>query len=214
MLLNPLEIERTSLKIIDDKIAKSFNGTKSELEIVKRVIHATADFDFAEILKFYDNAILKAHDAIKSHTQIITDTKMISAGINKNAASKFNLQIIQPEDDENIFKQARERNVTRAIINIENAVKNFPNAIYVIGNAPTALIKLCELVKLNLAKPALIIGVPVGFVNVIEAKEILFNLKDTPKIISHGNKGGSTVACAIVNALLYGLSKKFLTATP
>ena len=125
---------------------------------------------------------------------------MLAAGISK----KYNLKIICNVADEDIKIEAQNRGVTRSVINIERAVKNFPEAIYAIGNAPTALMRLCELIKENKANPAFIIGVPVGFVNVIEAKEMLAAL-DVPKIIARGRKGGTTVACAILNALLYGM---------
>ena len=205
MLYDPFEIERTSLNIIDKRISGMYSGSKLNLEIIKRVIHATADFDFVELLEFSNDVVTRAHEAFKNSVPLVTDTKMLASGINKKISSSLGVKIIQPDDSENIFDEARERKITRSIINIEHAVKNYPDAIFVIGNAPTALIRLCELVISGNAKPALIIGVPVGFVNVIESKNMLAEINDIPKIISHGNKGGSTVACAIVNALLYSL---------
>lgn len=206
-ILNPIEIENQSFKIIQSKINSlgGYAGESQNLDIIKRVIHATADFDFLENLYFSRNAINNIREIIKSQEiTIITDTEMLKSGINKRTCEKFGVKIICYSSDYEIKIEAQNRNVTRAIVNIEHAVKNFPNAIYAIGNAPTALIRLCELVNDNKANPALIIGVPVGFVNVIEAKKFLETL-DIPKIISFGNKGGSTVACAIVNAILYGL---------
>lgn len=206
MILEPNEIERESMRIIQEEIKNKYSGSTENFDIIKRVIHATADFDFLKNLEFSDNAVSKAREALKNGKNIIVDTAMLSSGINKNITKKFNIEIICYSSEENIKKEAKERKVTRAIVNIEHSVKNFPDSIYVIGNAPTALIRLCELVKENKAKPSLIIGVPVGFVNVIESKKLLSSLENNiPKIISHGRKGGSTVACAIVNALLYGL---------
>ena len=198
--MRPEEIENESMRIIQSEIGEYY-GAAENLPVIKRVIHATADFDFLDNLYFSDDVVKKAREALKNHVPVITDTLMLAAGISK----KYNLKIICNVADEDVKIEAQNRGVTRSVINIEHAVKNYPDAIFVIGNAPTALIRLCELVISGNAKPALIIGVPVGFVNVIESKNMLAEINDIPKIISHGNKGGSTVACAIVNALLYSL---------
>ena len=203
MLLNPDEIEQESMRIIQILISGKYSGRAENLPVIKRVIHATADFDFLESLYFSEDVINQAHDAIKSGANIITDTIMLKSGISKTFTQKFNNEIICHVNEPEIYDSAKKLNLTRAIINIERAVKDFPGAIYAIGNSPTALIKLCELINQGQANPALIIGVPVGFVNVIEAKEMLMNLTNTPRIIAQGRKGGSTVACAIMNALLY-----------
>ena len=197
--MRPDEIERESMRIIQSEIGE-YHGLAENLPVIKRVIHATADFDFLDNLYFSDNVVKKAREALKNLVPVVTDTLMLAAGISK----KYNLKIICKVADEDIKIEAQNRGVTRSVINIERAVKNFPEAIYAIGNAPTALIRLCELIKENKANPAFIIGVPVGFVNVIEAKEMLAAL-DVPKIIARGRKGGTTVACAILNALLYGM---------
>lgn len=197
--MRPDEIEKESMRIIQSEIGE-YSGSDENLSVIKRVIHATADFDFLENLYFSDNVVKKAREALKNLVPVVTDTLMLAAGISK----KYNLKIICNVADENVKIEAQSRGVTRSVVNIERAVKNFPDAIYAIGNAPTALIRLCELIHEKKADPALIIGVPVGFVNVIEAKEIL-EAVDVPKIISRGRKGGTTVACAIINALLYGI---------
>jgi len=197
--MRPEEIENESMRIIQSEISE-YSGPDENLSVIKRVIHATADFDFLENLYFSDNVVKKARKALKNCVPVVTDTLMLAAGISK----KYNLEIICNVADEDVKIEAQSRDVTRSVINIERAVKNFPEAIYAIGNAPTALIKLCELIKEKKANPALIIGVPVGFVNVIEAKEML-EAVDVPKIIARGRKGGTTVACAIINALLYGI---------
>ena len=203
MILNPDEIERESMRIIEILISGKYSGSSENLPVIKRVIHATADFDFLETLYFSENVISKAHDAILSGTPIITDTNMLKAGISKTFTQKFGINIICHVNEPETQESAQKLNLSRSIINIERAVKDFPRAIYAIGNAPTALIKLCELINEGLAYPALIIGVPVGFVNVIEAKEMLADLVNVPRIIANGRKGGISVACAIVNALLY-----------
>ena len=199
MILQPDEIEHESMRIIQESIGDS-DILPENLPVIKRVIHATADFDFLHTLIFSPNAVPLAREAIRNNTPIITDTLMLASGISK----RYGVKIICHVADEDIKSEARSRKITRAMINIERAVKEYPSAIFAIGNAPTALIRLCELIREGNANPALVIGVPVGFVNVIEAKRMLDSL-DIPRIISHGNKGGTTVACAIVNAILYGL---------
>ncbi|MBR1487143.1 MAG: precorrin-8X methylmutase [Synergistaceae bacterium] len=197
--MRPDEIENESMKIIQSEIGE-YSGSDENLPVIKRVIHATADFDFLENLYFSDNVLKIAREALKNKVPVVTDTLMLAAGISK----KYNLKIICNVADKNVKFEAQNRGVTRSVVNIENAVKDFPAAVYAIGNAPTALIRLCELIREERAKPAFVIGVPVGFVNVIEAKEMLASI-DVPKIISFGRKGGTTVACAILNALLYGI---------
>ena len=197
--MRPDEIEKESMRIIQSEIG-DYIGDEANLSIIKRVIHATADFDFLENLYFSYNVVKIAREALKNRIPIVTDTLMLAAGISK----KYNIEIICNIADEDVKIEAQNRGVTRSVINIERAVKNFPDSIYAIGNAPTALMRLCELIQEKKANPAFIIGVPVGFVNVIEAKKMLAAI-DVPKIIAHGRKGGTTVACAIINALLYSI---------
>lgn len=200
MILQPEEIEHESMRIIQESLGE-YSCTPENLPVIKRVIHATADFDFLHSLYISPNAVTLARNALRIHTPIITDTLMLASGISKRHGAR----IICHASDIDIHAEAKSRNITRAIVSIERAVNEYPNAIYAIGNAPTALIRLCELIREGVAKPALVIGVPVGFVNVIEAKEMLDSLTDIPRIISHGRKGGTTVACAIINAIIYGL---------
>ncbi|MBQ3403445.1 MAG: precorrin-8X methylmutase [Synergistaceae bacterium] len=202
MILQPQEIERESMRIIQEAIGeRSASIDPVNLPAIKRVIHATADFDFLHTLYFSPNAIPLAREAIKSGTPIITDTLMLASGISK----RYSTTIICHVSDEDVKAEAHSRNITRSTVSIEHSVRDYPGAIYAIGNAPTALIRLCELIREGRAKPALVVGVPVGFVNVIEAKNMLASLTETPRIIAHGRKGGTTVACAIINAILYGL---------
>ena len=200
MILQPDEIERESMRIIQNAIDDS-DILPENLPVIKRVIHATADFDFLHTLTFSPDAIPLARQAIRNNTPIITDTLMLASGISK----RYGVKIVCHVADDDVKAEAHSRKITRAIVSIERSVSEYPSAIYAIGNAPTALIRLCELVREGKANPALVIGVPVGFVNVIEAKRMLDSL-EIPRIISHGNKGGSTAACAIVNAILYGLA--------
>ncbi len=200
MILQPEAIERESMRIIQETIG-SFSCPPENLPVIKRVIHATADFDFLYNLAFSPNAVNFAREALRNHTPIITDTLMLSSGISK----RYGVDIICHVSAPDTVTEAHSRNVTRSIVSIERSVREYPSAIYAIGNAPTALIRLCELIREGRANPALVVGVPVGFVNVIEAKNMLASLTDIPRIIAHGNKGGTTVACAIINAILYGL---------
>ena len=200
MIINPSEIEHESMRIIAASMGK-YEGPQENLPVIMRVIHATADFDFQSNLFFSDGAVTKARKALSSGVPVITDTLMLASGISK----RYGTKIISHISDDDVKAEAKARNLTRAIVNIEHSVREYPEAIFAIGNAPTALIRLCELVRENQANPALIIGVPVGFVNVIEAKNMLETLTQIPRIIAHGRKGGTTVACAIINAILYGL---------
>lgn len=200
MILQPEEIERESMRIIGDSLG-NFSCPPENLPVIKRVIHATADFDFLHTLTFSPNAVNIAREALRNHTPIITDTLMLSAGISKLCG----VEIVCHVADDDVKLEAQSRKITRSAVSIEHSVREYPSAIYAIGNAPTALIRLCEMIQEGRAKPAIVIGVPVGFVNVIEAKNMLDSL-DIPRIISHGNKGGTTIACAIINAIIYGLA--------
>ena len=203
MISEPQAIEQESMRIIQQTIDSSggYSGSPENLPVIKRVIHATADFDFLRTLYFSDGAVSQARTALANHTPIITDTNMLMSGISK----RYGVKILCHVSDTETHEQAQARKTTRAVISIERSVQEYPGAVYAIGNAPTALIRLCELVREGKAHPALIVGVPVGFVNVIEAKNMLAELTDTPRIIAHGRKGGTTVACAIINAILYGM---------
>ena len=203
LFVKPQEIEKRSFEIIAQELGnRSFpEGTA---EVVKRVIHATADFDYAENLKFSTGAAAAAREALQAGATIVTDTNMALAGISKPALGRLGGKAVCFMADADIAAEARARGVTRAVVSMERAAKLEGAVIFAVGNAPTALIRLHELVQAGEAAPALVIGVPVGFVNVVEAKE-LFLGGETPYIIARGRKGGSNVAAAIVNALLYGL---------
>ena len=202
--MRPEEIEQASMKTITEEMG-AWTGAEENLTVVKRVIHTTADFDFKETMLFSAEAVTKARKALADGAAVVTDTQMAAAGINKAAAAKYNVRVICRMSDPEIREEALRRGVTRAVVSMETAVRDTPEAIFAIGNAPTALIRLCELIKEEKAKPALVIGVPVGFVNVVESKELLART-DVPFIAAMGRKVGSTVASAIVNALLYGIA--------
>ena len=200
MILQPEEIERASMRIIGENIDSS-RVLPENLPVIKRVIHATADFDFLHTLTFSPDAVSIAREALRSNTPIITDTLMLAAGISK----RYGVKIVCHVADDDVKAESASRKVTRSIVSIEHSAREYPSAVYAIGNAPTALIRLFEMIQEGRVNPAVVIGVPVGFVNVIEAKNMLASLTSVPSIIAHGRKGGTTVACAIINALLYGL---------
>lgn len=200
----PVDIETRSLEIIEEEIDKELWNSINEAvkPIVKRVIHTTADFDYAKNLWFSEDVVEKAIAALRDGAVIVTDTNMAKSGINKGALKKYDSEVFCFMADSDVALAAKERNVTRAYISIEKAVSLNKKVIFAIGNAPTALIRLYELVKEGKIKPELIIAVPVGFVNVVEAKELIMEL-DIPHIVARGRKGGSNVAASICNAILY-----------
>ncbi len=201
----PAEIERESMRIIDRELAERGIALPPEhAAIVKRVIHTTADFDYARAIRFTDKAASGGVAALRGHV-IVTDTNMARAGISKAAAKKLGCEICCYMAEETVAAEAKERGVTRAAVSMERALAEHPNAVFAIGNAPTALLKLSERIEAG-ARPALVIGVPVGFVNVTESKEQAFAVCErlgVPAVVAMGRKGGSNVAAAICNALLY-----------
>mgnify|MGYP000025631086 CR=1 FL=1 len=203
----PGDIERRSFEIIQEELSLQGIHLKPENEmVIKRAIHTTADFDYAQNLIFSGQAVKKGIDALKAGAVIVTDTNMGLSGINKKRLSALGGEAFCFMADEDVALQAKEQGTTRAVASMEKAARLFGRSrpcIFAIGNAPTALIRLYELVEEGLAAPALVIGVPVGFVNVVQSKELILTLEDTPYIVARGRKGGSNVAAAICNALLY-----------
>lgn len=202
--VEPHDIEKRSFELIQQELGDIKLDPEKE-PIIKRAIHTSADFDYLNNLCFSENAIKNAKLAIKNGATIITDTNMAFAGINKKAAAKYGVNVHCFMADEDVLKEAEERGETRATISMERASKISGPVIFAIGNAPTALIKLYEIVKEGHFKPELIIGVPVGFVNVVEAKELIMSLDNVEYIVAKGRKGGSNIAAAICNALLYNM---------
>lgn len=204
----PMEIENKSFQIIEEELGdKVLEFTPQELAVVKRVIHTTGDFDYANLIEFTPNAIEKAQIALKKEPKIYCDTNMIVSGLNKKTLKALNITPYTLVDNEEVTKIATERKVTRSIAGIEQATKDSRTKIFLIGNAPTALFKLRELVQSGeIEKPDLIVGVPVGFVGAEESKKI-FQDTDIPYITVHGRKGGSPVAVAILHGILYGVSR-------
>ena len=197
----PAEIEARSMEIIQEELGgRTFPA--EVLPVVKRVIHTTADFDYADNLVFSPGAVEQGIAAIKGGCTIVTDTQMARSGINKRVLERFGGEALCFMSDPDVAAEARERGVTRATVSMERAAKLDRPLILALGNAPTALVRACELLEEGAMKPALIIGAPVGFVNVVESKELLLT-EPVPHIVARGRKGGSNVAACICNAMLY-----------
>lgn len=203
--IRPEDIEKKSFEIIGEILGDRKLDPENEL-VIKRAIHTSADLDYADNLVFSDHAVSIGIEALKNGCDIVTDTNMAKAGINKSVLSRLGGEVHCFMADEDVAKEAKERGVTRAIVSMEKAARLEKPCIFAIGNAPTALIAINELMKEGRLKPALIIGVPVGFVNVVESKEIII-ASDAPYIVARGRKGGSNIAAAIINAMLYQIKR-------
>ncbi len=218
-IVRPEDIEKRSFEIIEEEIkargipapflSADHPGGDSALvkSIVYRCIHTTADFDYASTLRFSDGAVDIMRELLRKGADVVTDTNMALSGINKKVLEKYGGRAYCFMADEDVAKEAKQRGVTRAYVAMEKAYglhKENPGRpmIFAAGNAPTALLSLHKMICDNVFKPDLIIGVPVGFVNVTASKELIMET-DVPYIINEGNKGGSPVAAAIVNAVLY-----------
>lgn len=203
--VTPSGIEKRSMEIISQELcALGITLDKDKEPVIKRAIHASADFDYAQNLYFSKDVIPKALELLESGTSIVTDTKMALSGINKKALSRYGIKVYNFIDDEDIATAAAQNNTTRSAACIDKASAMGRRVIFVIGNAPTALVRIYELYSEGIFKPELVIGVPVGFVNVVQAKELIIQ-SGLPCIIARGRKGGSNIAAAICNALLYML---------
>ena len=201
----PKDIEGRSFEIITKELEeKGIHIPKDKGFLIKRAIHTTADFDYASTLYFSKNAIEIAEKLIKSGADIVTDTNMALSGINKKELARHGGEVHCFMADADVAEEAKARGITRAAVSMERASKLEKPVIFAVGNAPTALISLREMYDANTFRPEFVIGVPVGFVNVEAAKELIIET-DIPCIVNRGRKGGSNVAAAICNALLYHL---------
>ena len=203
--IRPEEIEKRSFAIITEELERSgITVDENNAPVIKRCIHTSADFDYAETLVFSEGAVAAAKELIRNGADIVTDTNMTLAGINKKRLARYGGSVHCFMADEDVAAEAARRGVTRASVSMERAAGLEKDVIYAIGNAPTALIRLYEMMSDGIYTPQFIIGVPVGFVNVVPAKE-LFLSSTVPHIINRGRKGGSNIAAAICNAILYDL---------
>ncbi len=200
-IVKPEEIEKRSMEIITEELGKR-TWTEPEFSIVKRCIHTSADFDYADNLCFSDGAAMVGVEALQRGAAIVTDTRMAWSGINKKKLSQYGGEAFCFMSDEDVAREAKERACTRAAVCMERGAALDRELIFAVGNAPTALIRLYELIQEKKVRPALIIGAPVGFVNVVEAKELIMTA-GVPYIVPRGRKGGSNIAATICNAMLY-----------
>ncbi|MBR2254301.1 MAG: precorrin-8X methylmutase [Candidatus Methanomethylophilaceae archaeon] len=202
-IVKPNEIEKRSMEIITSELGGR-TWPEPQFSIVKRCIHTSADFDYADNLVFSEGAEMIGVKALRAGAHIVTDTKMAAAGINKTALSAYGGEVHCFISDPDVAAEAKERGCTRATICMERGAELAKDhqVIFAVGNAPTALVRLHEMIKEDGLKPALIIGAPVGFVNVVESKEMIMELDDVPYIVPKGRKGGSNIAATICNAML------------
>lgn len=206
--VRPQDIEKRSFAIISKELEEKGIVLPKEQELVtKRAIHTSADFDYAKTMTYSAHAVGIAKKLIQNGADIVTDTNMALAGVNKKELAKYGGEAHCFMAEEEVAKIAKERGVTRAAVSMEKAAQIEKSVIFTIGNAPTALIELYEMIQSGKYRPAFIIGVPVGFVNVEAAKDLILKT-DVPYIINRGRKGGSNIAAAICNALLYELGDK------
>ncbi len=203
----PNKIEARSFEIIEGELsAMGITLPEENAPVIKRAIHTTADFDYAKTLYFSESAAETAKALLKNGADIVTDTNMALSGINKKSLAKNGGQVHCFMANEDVAEEAKARGITRAAVSMERAAKIKKPVIFAIGNAPTALLTIRELYQKDLLHPAFVIGVPVGFVNVEVAKELLIET-GLPCIVNRGRKGGSNVAAAICNALLYQIKE-------
>ena len=206
----PADIERTSISIITRELDElGLTPPPETAAVVKRVIHTTADFDYAKNLRFTPGAVQAAVRALQRGAVIVTDTNMALAGISRPGLAKLGCEAVCYMADPAVAEAAKQAGTTRAVAAMHRAAREHPGAILAVGNAPTALLAIAEEIEAGL-RPALVIGVPVGFVNVVESKETLFAVCEqhgVPAIVAMGRKGGSNVAAAICNALVYSAAE-------
>lgn len=203
----PSGIEGESMRIIQQELEDMGIILEPDCaDVVRRAIHTTADFDYAKNLVFTPGAAAAGGAALRAGTPIVTDTNMARSGINQRACAQLGVERFCYMADPDVAQAAQANGTTRAVAAVDRWAQEHPNAIFAVGNAPTALLRMCELMEAGKLRPSLVIAVPVGFVNVVESKEAMLELcrkLEVPAIVAMGRKGGSTVAAAICNALLY-----------
>ena len=204
----PGDIENRSFAIIDEELtARGIRLDPVHAPVIKRCIHTSADFDYADNLCFSEHAVEKGLDALRCGARIVTDTQMARSGISKVLLERFGGEVLCFMSDEDVAAAAAVHQTTRAVASMQKAASLSDPLIFAIGNAPTALIELDKLIQEEKLSPELVIGVPVGFVNVVEAKELIMS-SGVPYIVAKGRKGGSNIAAAICNALLRILAEQ------
>lgn len=203
----PSGIEGESMRIIQQELEDMGIILEPDCaDVVRRAIHTTADFDYAKNLVFTPGAAAAGAAALRAGTPIVTDTNMARSGINQRACAQLGVERFCYMADPKVAQAAQANGTTRAVAAVDRWAEKHPNAIFAVGNAPTALLRMCEWMEAGTLRPSLVIAVPVGFVNVVESKEAMLKLcrkLEVPAIVAMGRKGGSTVAAAICNTLLY-----------
>ena len=202
--MQPMEIEKKSFETIWDEMEERDKAKfdDKEIKVIQRIIHTSADFEYAKLTKFINKPIERAIESLQKGTKIYVDTNMIKAGVNKRVLSRLECELVNYVADDDVREEAYERDITRSIVSIEKACKKENIKIFIIGNAPTALFSLMEMIKSGYGKPDFVIAVPVGFVGAAESKKEFMDL-NIPSVIVEGRKGGSTIAVAVLNAILY-----------
>ena len=203
--IRPMDIEKRSFEIIGEILGGKKLDPRYE-HIIKRCIHTSADFEYADSLYFSDTAVERILNAICNGATIVTDTRMAQSGINKKKIQELGGEVVCYIGDEDVAEEARARGLTRSYVSMEKASRLSGPVVFAIGNAPTALFAICDLVAAGKMDPAAVIGVPVGFVNVVESKERLIE-SGIPCIVARGRKGGSNIAACIVNAIQYQMGR-------
>ena len=205
-IMKPAQIEAESMRIIDGELQKmGITPEHDTAPVIRRVIHTTADFDYADNLFFSADAVKKGIDALRQGASIVTDTNMARVGISQPGLDRLGSRAVCYMADPEVAAEAKRRGVTRASVSVDRMAAEMPGAIFACGNAPTALMALAGHIRSG-SRPALVIAVPVGFVNVTEAKEEIISCcgeYEIPVIAARGRKGGSNVAAAVCNALIY-----------
>ncbi len=205
IIKNPHKIEERSFEIIGEELG--MNVPDEIKPTLFRIVHTTADFEYAALTSFQNDPIKRGKDALRKGCRIYADTKMIQAGIRQTLLKKFNCEVYTLISDEEVSTEAKDRGITRSIVGMEKACKDEDTKIFLIGNAPTALFTLKDLIEEKKVSPELVVGVPVGFVGAMESKEEILKVP-VPSIVTKGRKGGSTVAVSIVNSLLIQLNQE------
>jgi len=199
-MMKPEQIEALSFQIIE-KEAGLHPFSDPQWAVVRRIIHTTADFEYLSTVRFQPDAIAAGIRAIRLGRSIVCDTRMAQAGMKKQALSRFGVRVECFIEDPRVVRAAAEEGITRAAAAVDTALEVMEGGLYAVGNAPTALLRLVERLREKRARPALVVGFPVGFVNAAETKAALLET-DIPYITNTGRKGGSNVAAAVINALL------------
>jgi len=197
------KIEHDSFAIVDAE-AGQHSYSEQEWSIVRRMIHATADFEFNGLTRFHQQAVAKGIAAILAGSPIVADVEMICVGLSQPRLQHFGVKTYQFISDDDVIEQAKEQNTTRAVqaMRKANSLHLIDNGIVAVGNAPTALLEVIRMIEAEQVKPALIIGMPVGFVSAAESKQALSKIKNIPWMVTEGRKGGSTLVVAAIHALL------------